>query len=200
VILSRLADQRRTPWKNGGGETTELFVHPKGADLDHFAIRLSRASVGRAGPFSAFPGIDRSLAIVRGAGVALRVSRRAGEGAHEELVRLERASAPYAFAGELPIEAALIDGPVEDFNVMTRRSAYAHTLAWATIDGATRIARPRGIALLALVVVEGALVVAGTRLVAGEALLIDDDASVDVIGEGARVLRGEIAARGSDHA
>lgn len=188
MILSRLADQRRAPWKNGGGVTTELFVLPERAGLDAFALRLSRASVERGGPFSSFPGVDRSLAIVRGAGLSLRVDGRA------EPVRLDPSSAPFAFAGEVPIEAALLDGPVEDFNVMTRRGAQRHALAWRAIDGAARLERGEpGALLVALVVVEGALSIGPDRLGPGEAVVHDEPVPLEVRGEAARVLRIDVS-------
>ncbi|WP_171524369.1 HutD family protein, partial [Acinetobacter baumannii] len=47
VIRSR--DYRRMPWKNGGGETTEIIVQPTGASLDDFDWRFSMARVGSSG-------------------------------------------------------------------------------------------------------------------------------------------------------
>ena len=60
-------------WKNGGGETAEIAVSPPGAALDAFDWRLSMAKVETDGPFSAFPGIDRTLAILEGEGIRLSV-------------------------------------------------------------------------------------------------------------------------------
>src|SRR4029453_7140835 len=60
-------DYRSRPWKNGAGRTTEIAVHPAGAGLDAFAWRVSIASVERNGPFSAFPGIDRTIVLLDGA-------------------------------------------------------------------------------------------------------------------------------------
>jgi uncharacterized protein len=45
------SDYKRMPWKNGGGETTEIAVFPPGASLDAIAWRLSMASVAADGPF-----------------------------------------------------------------------------------------------------------------------------------------------------
>ena len=63
------AGHRRMPWKNGGGETVEIAISPADAGLDGFDWRLSMATVATDGPFSVFPGIDRSLAVIRGAGI-----------------------------------------------------------------------------------------------------------------------------------
>ena len=66
--LLRNADHRRMPWKNGGGETVEVIVHPEGASLSDFGWRVSMATVASDGPFSVFPGIDRTIVVVEGAG------------------------------------------------------------------------------------------------------------------------------------
>jgi environmental stress-induced protein Ves len=64
--------QTRLPvsrWRNGGGETREIISWPPGqADFDW---RASIATVAQDGPFSAFPGIDRSITLLSGEGVQL---------------------------------------------------------------------------------------------------------------------------------
>jgi hypothetical protein len=199
VLLSRLPDQRRTPWKNGGGVTTELLALPRGATLDSFALRISRARVDGAGPFSRFPGVDRTLVVLAGEGLALRVL---DDDRGAEAIELPGRAAPFAFAGERDIEATLLGGPVEDFNVMTRRSALRHEVAWERLDGEIGLA-PRG-SLVVLVVVEGRLVLADVgegALVAGEALLHDEPAELAIRAENALVLRVDVFAVGeSTHA
>jgi uncharacterized protein len=107
-------DYRQTAWKNGGGRTTELAVHPEAADFAHFAWRISVADVVKDGAFSVFGGVDRTLVLLRGAGVRLT-----SEGAALEIrVPFE----PVTFSGDLPYECALYAGPVQDFNLMVRRS------------------------------------------------------------------------------
>ncbi len=175
------------PWRNGGGVTIELFVLPAGAGIDSFTLRLSRASITSDGPFSRFPDVDRSLAIVRGAGVDLLV-----EG-HAAKVRLDATSAPFAFAGELAIDATLVSGPVEDFNVMTRRQAFGQALAWESLDGVVPLAR-RG-ALVAFVLVDGALDVGGARLSPGEAVVHDGAEAIALCAARARGLRVDVFAR-----
>ncbi|MCX5517871.1 HutD family protein [Kaistia defluvii] len=112
--LLRRSDHRRMPWKNGGGETIEIAVGPDGAGLDDFDWRVSLARVERDGPFSVFPGIDRTLSIVEGRGIALAF----GGG---RTVTLTGGDAPFAFPGDVAVEGRLIDGPLVDLNVMTRR-------------------------------------------------------------------------------
>src|SRR5580704_9253002 len=67
---------RRMPWKNGGGETTEIAVAPEGAGLDALDWRVSMARVATDGPFSAFPSIDRTLSVLAGVGIALAIAGR----------------------------------------------------------------------------------------------------------------------------
>jgi environmental stress-induced protein Ves len=110
--LRDLAPQR---WKNGAGITREVAVSPPGAPPDAFDWRVSVAEVEQDAPFSVFPGIDRCIVLLRGAGMLLR-------GAEGELVhRLDRRHEPFHFSGDLPLDATLLAGPSSDFNVMTRR-------------------------------------------------------------------------------
>ena len=114
-------DYKTMPWKNGGGSTTELAIFPEGAGIDQFIWRLSTATVAQDGPFSHFAQIDRSLAILSGAGMVLQASQDASEG-----IQLTQASMPHRFTGEEPIYAKLIDDTVVDLNLMTRRDACQH--------------------------------------------------------------------------
>jgi environmental stress-induced protein Ves len=110
------------PWKNGGGETIEIAIAPAGATLDNFEWRISMAHVGASGPFSIFPGIDRTLAVIEGDGIVLHPAGRGD-------VRLDTGSVPYAFPADLAVDATLIDGAIDDLNVMTRRGRYRHLLS-----------------------------------------------------------------------
>jgi environmental stress-induced protein Ves len=109
-------------WKNGGGSTTELWVDPPGADLSTFDRRLSIAAVRESGPFSAYLGIDRTIALLGGTGMVLDFGVQ-GE------VRLDRLWNPVAFSGDEPAEGRLLGGPCRDFNVMTRRGRWRHRVA-----------------------------------------------------------------------
>ena len=77
------ADYRPMPWKNGAGRTTEIAAHPAGAALDAFAWRVSIADVERDGPFSRFPGIDRTIVLLDGAGMRLACPDGARYGARD---------------------------------------------------------------------------------------------------------------------
>lgn len=118
---------RQMPWKNGGGSTCELAIFPAGASLEDFAWRISCARVASGGPFSRFAGVDRSLAVLAGAGLDLCLDGRPRQ--------LRPGDPPLAFAGEDPVSAELLAGPVADFNLMTRRSLWRHQLQQLRLDG-----------------------------------------------------------------
>lgn len=125
--IRRATDHRRMPWKNGKGVTTEIAVGPEGAGLDDFAWRVSMADVTEDGPFSTFPGVDRTLSVLEGEGIELSVSG-------QEEVRLDTESAPFAFPADMHTGAKLIGGPITDLNVMTRRDAFRHRVTRATLN------------------------------------------------------------------
>lgn len=119
--IIRAADCRVTPWKNGGGSTTEIAIEPPGASLDAFDWRISMARIASDGPFSEFPGIDRTLAVVSGHGLALTIGDAAP-------VTCGQGSEPVAFAGDTATSAKLTSGEIIDLNVMTRRRRYSHRM------------------------------------------------------------------------
>jgi environmental stress-induced protein Ves len=128
------------PWKNGGGTTREIAVIPNGASLADFTWRVSVAEIARAGPFSAFPGIDRQILLLAGAGARLQ-----GNGIDH---RLDEPLVPFAFGGEAAIEATLLDGPSQDLNVMTRRGVVRSEVRIAR--GGFDVAACDGLVLLAV--------------------------------------------------
>ena len=126
--LLSAATHKRMPWKNGAGETVEIAVFPASAGLGDFDWRVSMATVAADGPFSIFEGIDRTLTILSGAGMALCIDRKPA-------VHITSSSTPLAFAADVPVEATLTDGPITDLNVMTRRGRYAHRVERLAIEG-----------------------------------------------------------------
>src|SRR4051812_28206746 len=101
-------------WKNGGGSTTEIAVAPPEAGFDDFEWRISLATIANDGPFSQFPGVDRTLMLVEGHGAALDIDG-------EDRVMLSDDEPVFMFAGESHVVATLNRGATTDFNVMTRR-------------------------------------------------------------------------------
>ena len=113
-------EYREMPWKNGGGSTTELLIEPPGATLaGGFLWRLSMAAVADSGPFSRFPGIDRTLLLLEGNGLEL-------DHGPQGQAWLRGPLEPVAFSGDWTTRGRLLDGPCRDFNVMSDRSKVRH--------------------------------------------------------------------------
>jgi len=167
--IIRAADCRTMPWKNGGGTTTEIVVSPDGASLSDFDWRVSMAQVGADGPFSSFAGIDRTLCVLTGQGIRLAF----GDG---EAVTLDATSAPFPFAADRAVDGVLVDGPIVDLNVMSRRGAWTHSVERLAGPGEHRIASE---AILLLVAPEGGWTVDDVALGAGDSALLDGRTAVD---------------------
>jgi hypothetical protein len=169
------SDYRTMPWKNGLGSTTELLIDPPGATLDGFRWRLSMAAVAASGPFSSFPGIDRTLLLLEGGGLEL------DHGGHGR-ARLAGPLEPAAFSGDWPTSGQLLDGPCRDFNVMSDRSQVRHEVT-VLRPGGTAQPLPAADTLL-LYCARGRARVAGQGidavLEAGELLRCDDGARLAV--------------------
>lgn len=113
VTLLEPGDHRVMPWKNGGGTTREILSHPPASADFHW--RVSIADVERDGNFSLFPGIARTIMLMRGKGMQLRID--------DHPVILDSAFNPFDFPGEASTFCTLVDGPVRDLNIM---SAHRH--------------------------------------------------------------------------
>jgi environmental stress-induced protein Ves len=135
--LIERASYRSMVWKNGAGSTTQIAVYPANATTDDFDWRISTAVVQADGKFSSFPNVERTLVVLEGAGINLAV-------ASNEVATLTRLSAPFTFHADTAAHAALIDGPILDLNVMTRRDRFSHRVrrgsrmeAWLPIFATT---------------------------------------------------------------
>lgn len=123
-MIIRLADCPSQPWKNGLGRTREIAVRPAAAGSDDFLWRVSIAEVDSAAPFSAFPGIDRHIALLDGDGFSMTLDDERTHALTQPLV-------PFAFAGEAKVNVTLAGGSTRDFNLMVRRNrARGDLLAW----------------------------------------------------------------------
>jgi uncharacterized protein len=105
---------QRTPWKNGGGVTTDIA-------FDGDVWRFSRTPITAAGPFSDYAGFDRLQVLVAGSGLVLQTP--SGE------IDVRRPFRPVRFAGETPIVSRLEAGPVEVINLMGERGKVRINLA-----------------------------------------------------------------------
>lgn len=118
-------EYRRVRWKNGLGWTREIVREP---EADAWDWRLSIAEIERDAAFSAFPGIDRELVLLRGNGLRLRFDDGEVRELHPPHQRLR-------FAGERALVGELLDGPTHDFNLMWRRDALAAELQHRPLVG-----------------------------------------------------------------
>lgn len=156
-------DFRRMPWRNGRGTTLELARSP--AEGAAFDWRLSAADVGSDGPFSPFPGCDRVLVLLEGAGIEL-------QHADGRTTRLAQPFETVRFSGDEPIDSRLVDGPIRDFNAIVERTRFGVELA--VVRSAERAAAAcelaTGGAELLVYAFQGDAHVDGVTVAAGELL------------------------------
>jgi environmental stress-induced protein Ves len=120
IRLLRAVERRPVAWKNGGGITREVATYPQGAPLDDFVWRISMAEVRKSGPFSTFPDVDRTLAVLSG---SLRLHFADGE-----CMTMWPSDAAHSFSGDRAVVGVPVNGTVEDLNVMTRKGAYSASI------------------------------------------------------------------------
>jgi environmental stress-induced protein Ves len=159
----------RTPWKNGGGTTRTLFVHPPQATMENFDWRISLAEVAAPGPFSLFPGIDRTILLWSGSGLLLQSSTLT--------YALERPFEPFSFPGEEPITTTLIAGPTTDLNIMVRRN---HLQANVELRAEPVEISPNPNTLIALCIT-GAIWLANQTIPANHYLRLDNHPTLTVL-------------------
>lgn len=98
------------PWANGRGTSYEIASDRN--ESGEWTWRLAMAPVNEDGPFSRIECVNRSLVVVEGAGMLLSVDRKKLQCLPMQVVR---------FRGDAITEAALLDGPIMDINLMVRR-------------------------------------------------------------------------------
>nr|WSZ95510.1 HutD family protein [Streptomyces sp. NBC_00857] len=181
--ILRAEGRAPVPWRNGGGVTREIVSWPEDAGTAVFDWRISVADVAADGPFSAFPGVDRTLTMVEGAGMELTV------GGRRRLV--DERYVPASFPGDLPTDCLLLAGPVVNFNVMFRRDRTAAEVA--VVRGAlpvpVPVAEADGGTVVAVALGTGTVLDAPT--LPGPTPLDRYDAVVLTPSSGPVILRGE---------
>ena len=108
--LIKAQDYKAMPWKNGQGETREIEIFPAHAEFSemNFDWRISSAKMNAPSAFSIFPGYERILAVWQGEGFVLNGVRHDSQ-------------APFAFSGEIPIDALPIGQVVTDLGIIYQR-------------------------------------------------------------------------------
>lgn len=104
------AENKKMPWKNGLGITSEISIEPRGEDFtkNTFKWRLSSAHVSGPNSFSQFPGYDRVLTVLFGKGLKLN---------NKTLKQFE----VLKFSGDEKIDCALLDDEVIDLGIIYDR-------------------------------------------------------------------------------
>lgn len=110
--ILRAADRKGVPWKNGGGLTEEVAVHPPGADYDDFLWRVSIATISGESAFSILPGVCRLFCTLEGR-LSIKINGQSQDiGPDDPAIR---------FDGSSTVSARPLDGPTRNFNLMTRK-------------------------------------------------------------------------------
>jgi uncharacterized protein len=170
--ISKREGQTVTPWKNGGGETTQLAIFPPGSSLEagDFLWRVSRARIQKSGPYSEFVGFSRGLVQLSGEPIKLGTTK---------LHRFE----PFLFLGDQPIHCELGKNEaateVIDVNVLVNRAWGQFKMSSYAIEKGKRLARYGD--FVAYYCHEGVMDVDGTEISAGELIVLEEDSMVQAI-------------------
>lgn len=124
LTVLRAADYPRMPWKNGGGSTEEIS-RDAGAGLDSFGWRLSIADIDESGGFSLFPGYQRIITVLQGAGMTLAIDGT--------LTEPLLPGDPFAFRGDSSVSCTLLEGAIRDFNLIYAPDRYRASLQWLDV-------------------------------------------------------------------
>lgn len=103
------------PWKNGAGTTYDIALLPEGAGHHDFDLRFALSPIPAPGPFSAFPGIDRVITLVRGDALTLDFDDGREQLQKGQSLRFNSALSPHGTPAP---------GGVEVINVMARRGVW----------------------------------------------------------------------------
>ncbi|MBL0373710.1 HutD family protein [Rhizobium sp. KVB221] len=119
------------PWKNGTGSTDEICLLPTSASREQFDLRVSRATISVPGVFSSFLGVERTITLIEGAGLALEFAD------HTVVLGLGQ---PHTFDSGLTPVGAPTAGAVRVVNVMAARDVWQ--LAPANVLTEEMVLRP----------------------------------------------------------
>lgn len=165
--IIRRDEGRQVRRKNLAGVTQEMVVVPEGANTDDFVWRISWSEVDDNAALWPFPGVDRTLVLLEGRGLALDF----GGGT----VVLGTGSAPLCFPGEAPVVGWLNAGNVTEFHVMTRRGQATHRVQLLDVPGQSL--PPDCTAFMCR---DGVVTIGGETLVPGDCALLPPGQQNDV--------------------
>ncbi|MCU1447731.1 HutD family protein [Cryobacterium sp.] len=188
TTMLRAADRSASPWRNGTGSTSEILVRAGAADAatgepdtatGRFDWRLSIATVSADGPFSTFPGVDRSLMALSAAGLGIT-----DEGAAVWLGQYD----VHDFPGENSVASTGVTGETLDLNLMCDRGRRRGTLGAESVSGMGTVAAADADEV-AVVFLDGWLVCREhpgpwTTLGAHDAVLLAPGAGLQLVGRG----------------
>jgi environmental stress-induced protein Ves len=166
------------PWRNRQGITTELAREDAPGQPSGLLWRISRATIDKPTPYSAFPGIERVHVLLAGAGFTIEFD--------DGVDTLNEKFQTLRFAGDRPARCKLLQGPCDVLNILVADSLGSARISVHALHARTGCA-PRSMFLAA----EGNwslhLPDAGYHLSEGSlAILTDEQASpVNLIGTGA---------------
>ena len=163
-LLSHGSDRASTPWKNGGGSTSEIASSPAGSGIDDFEWRVSIATIDGDSEFSTFAGVDRWLMPLTHDGLTL-----VDNGVTRTLGQFD----VHAFAGESPVSAVEVAAESRDLNLMVRRGIRSGALEKRAVVGSAVLTTDDETELI-VVVLDGTLDLPD-RMVAGDALVLGPD-------------------------
>ena len=109
-------DYQTKPWKNGKGQTQDVFLIPEDADHSNFDLRFALSPIVTQAQFSSFPGADRVISVIEGDTLELAFET--------ETVLLNRYDSHRFDTGLSPIGKPLGD-PIRVVNVMARRNIWS---------------------------------------------------------------------------
>jgi len=118
---------KRMRWLNGAGWTREICREPPMSET--FDWRASIAEIDGDAAFSPFPGYQRHQILLRGNGFLLHFD--------DDMASLEPPHGQHRYAGDVPVSARLIDGPVHAFNLIWRPQAVSVRVLHRPLVGAT---------------------------------------------------------------
>ncbi|WP_167576622.1 HutD family protein [Aeromonas taiwanensis] len=166
ITLIKESDQLKMPWKNKQGTTAQILISPAGASLDRldFDYRLSSAPIKGPGAFSRFPGYQRILLPVSGAGFVLNGHPYATfEAAH--------------FSGDDETHCELLKKEVTDLGLIYHPDRLSANVRVLTLPFPLSLTLEADKTYLCHLL-EGQLTVQGQSIAPNETLVIRDEVSI----------------------